>query len=274
MKARINNVTIGYDDFGSGPAVLLLHGLPLNRSMWHSQVKPLVEAGYRVILPDLRGFGDSLKRNDSWDIVHMAEDVVALLKYLGIGRAVIGGIDLGGCVLLNLIDRFPSKVVAAIFVGISARAADLKEKEQSDDFIRRLNEGQRRSVLGSFQILLTSEKGQPEVAARVGQLIEDVDDQALENGIKAMKNRKDYTVRIRSFTLPSLAIGAEEDHFVKTEHTRFMGAALPNGNGLILSDAGHLANLEKAGEFNRCLLDFLSGLTASRPRTESLRQVA
>jgi pimeloyl-ACP methyl ester carboxylesterase len=89
-----------------------------------------------------------------------------------------------------------------------------------------------------------------------------------------MRDRKDYTARIRSFQLPSLVIGAESDHFVKSEHSRFMGAALENGTCLVVPGAGHLVNLEKPGEFNRCLLDFLSRLTEPMQRPGLLSAVA
>jgi hypothetical protein len=93
MKATVNGITLGYDDIGSGPAVVLLHDFPLSRRMWEPQIAPLVAAGYRVIVPDLRGFGESSEAEAACDISVYADDVVALLNYLGIGRAVFGGIE-------------------------------------------------------------------------------------------------------------------------------------------------------------------------------------
>ena len=59
MEAFVNGIRMAYDDVGSGPAVLLIHGFPLCRRMWHPQVGALTAAGYRVVTPDLRGFGAS-----------------------------------------------------------------------------------------------------------------------------------------------------------------------------------------------------------------------
>lgn len=274
MKARINDFTMAYDDFGTGPAIVLLHGLPLNRSMWRSQVQPLVDAGFRVILPDLRGFGESAGRTNPWRIPQLANDVIGLLKFLGIGRAVIGGIDLGGSILLHIVEKFPDRVVAAVFVGTSARAADLREKRFDDELLNKLKEGRRKSVLGSFNVLLSSVERRSDISDSIEKWTSEVDNHTLEEGIRAMRDRKDYTLGIRSFQLPSLVIGAESDHFVKSEHSRFMGAALANGTCLVVPGAGHLVNLEKPGEFNRCLLDFLSRLVAPMQKPGLLSAVA
>jgi pimeloyl-ACP methyl ester carboxylesterase len=122
MKATVNGITLGYDDIGSGPAVVLLHDFPLSRRMWEPQIAPLVAAGYRVIVPDLRGFGESSKAEASCEISVYADDVVALLNYLGIGRAVFGGMSMGGYVLFNLLERFRSRAMAAAFFATRSGA--------------------------------------------------------------------------------------------------------------------------------------------------------
>ena len=81
---------VRYDDAGSGLPVVLIHGFPLNRQMWRPQVRTLVEAGYRVICPDLPGFGESPALEQT-SMSAYSDAVIALLDHLGIGQAVVGG---------------------------------------------------------------------------------------------------------------------------------------------------------------------------------------
>ncbi len=130
MKALINGITIGYDDNGSGPAVCLIHGFPLDRRMWRPQVMTLASAGYRVITPDLRGFGESDATEGPYTMDLYADDLVKLLDHLGIGRAVVGGMSMGGYVLLNLLERHPDRLAAACFIVTRSGADDEAGKER------------------------------------------------------------------------------------------------------------------------------------------------
>src|SRR3954467_14396788 len=84
-----DGVTLSVLDEGEGPAVLLLHGFPDSSYLWRKQVPALLDAGLRVIAPDLRGFGES-DRPDSvvdYGVVHSVRDAIAILDALGIERA-------------------------------------------------------------------------------------------------------------------------------------------------------------------------------------------
>ena len=91
MKDFINGITMAWEDSGAGPAVVLIHGFPLNRRMWHPQVAALTAAGYRVITPDLRGFGESDAPDGPYSMELFGDDVAALLDHLGIECAVVAG---------------------------------------------------------------------------------------------------------------------------------------------------------------------------------------
>lgn len=82
---------MSYDDLGSGSPVVLIHGFPLNRGMWKPQTEVLTQAGFRVIAPDLRGFGETDAPEGPYSMSMFADDIIALLDQLGIDRAVIGG---------------------------------------------------------------------------------------------------------------------------------------------------------------------------------------
>jgi pimeloyl-ACP methyl ester carboxylesterase len=147
MQVSINGTTMAYEDHGAGPAVLLLHGFPFDRSIWKTQIQPLTRAGYRVIAPDLRGFGQGTTSSGNYSLDVLSDDVVGLLNYLGIGRAAMVGVSLGAHVLNTLLKRYPQRVAATVVVDphhrIDGRAeadnADcLPDSENGKDITRRL----------------------------------------------------------------------------------------------------------------------------------------
>jgi pimeloyl-ACP methyl ester carboxylesterase len=120
MKAKIEHVEIDYQEAGCGPAVMVLHDYPSGRDLLATHFKPLVEAGYRVIVT---GLGRGKEAPGA-----RTRDVVALLNYLGIGRAAVIGISRGGYVLLDLMERHPERVAAGSFVVTAAMAREMRRR--------------------------------------------------------------------------------------------------------------------------------------------------
>src|ERR1041385_9516024 len=119
-SAKINYFKLEYTDEGIGRPVVLIHGYPFNRSLWSEQIITLSTA-YRVIAPDLRGFGDSDAVPGTATMDEMAQDVVLLLNHLGIARATICGLSMGGYVALALYKQFPSRFVENVFNATASR---------------------------------------------------------------------------------------------------------------------------------------------------------
>ncbi len=117
----VNGVQLAVDDTGSGPAVLLLHGFPDNRTLWHAQSAALVAAGYRVIAPDLRGFGESSRPLDvaAYRMPVLVADIVGLLDALSLPSAHVVGHDWGAGLAWSLALTEPARVdsLTALSVG-------------------------------------------------------------------------------------------------------------------------------------------------------------
>jgi 3-oxoadipate enol-lactonase len=264
MKATINGINMAWDDNGSGPAVCLIHGFPLDRRMWGPQVMALASAGYRVITPDLRGFGESDAPDSPYAMDLFADDLTALLNHLGIERAVVGGMSMGGYVLLNLLERYPERVAAACFIVTRSGPDDEAAKERRLNLARDVMKFGPRVITEFFtQILFGEEtaRERPELVAEVCRWMVESDSRGLAGGLLAMRGRKDYTPLLGSFRLPALIIGADQDKAVLPEHMRVLAAGLPQHKKCIIPEAGHLANLEQPLAFNNCLLDFLANLS-------------
>src|ERR1044071_6810538 len=106
---RIDDIQMAYTDQGLGRPVVLIHGYPFNRTLWNEQVVALSNS-YRVIAPDLRGLGESDASGGPATMNQMAQDVGLLLNHLGIARATIAGLSMGGYVALAFYKQLPSRV--------------------------------------------------------------------------------------------------------------------------------------------------------------------
>src|SRR3569832_500611 len=94
---RINNINLAYTDTGVGRPIVLIHGYPFNRSLWTEQI-PVLSNSYRIIAPDLRGFGDSDASQDVSTMNRLAADAAELMDHLEVPRATICGLSMGGYV--------------------------------------------------------------------------------------------------------------------------------------------------------------------------------
>jgi pimeloyl-ACP methyl ester carboxylesterase len=138
MKTNLNDVGIRYEDIGNGPAIMVIHDGPSNREIG-MLFAPLAEAGYRVIVTHLDGFGK--KRTSGADLSAYSRNAVALLDFLGIGRAVIFGIGLGGIVLLDILDTSPGRVAGSSLVLGSATADQIRQLTHQLEVNAGLKEG-------------------------------------------------------------------------------------------------------------------------------------
>jgi 3-oxoadipate enol-lactonase len=260
MKAHLNGIFLSYGDQGSGPAVILLHGFPLTRSMWEPQQEALVQAGFRLVTPDLRGFGESDAPEGPYSMSLFADDIIALLDYLEIDRAVIGGMSMGGYILLNLLERYPERVVAACFITTRSTSDSEAAKAGRLALLERTKRNGTRTVAElSTATLLAGEtlERNPELVNTVYRWMTSADIKGIEGALHALLDRKDYTSLLVYFDLPTLVIGADQDSAVQPEDLRILVEGLPNSELCVIPRAGHMANLEQPEAFNNCLLRFL-----------------
>ncbi|KIH76164.1 Pimeloyl-ACP methyl ester carboxylesterase [Geoalkalibacter ferrihydriticus] len=260
MHTTINNLRIAYTDEGSGPAVVLIHGFPLSRAMWQPQVAALSAAGFRVVAPDLRGFGDSEAPREGYSMDQFADDIVALMNHLGIGRAVVGGMSMGGYILLNLLKRHPRKVAGAAFLLTRCNADDAAGKTRRAELAAKVRAGERALVEKAFADILFAPrtlKEQPQIVDTVRSWIQKTSIAGLAGSLEAMAQRPDYCARLGEFDHPALVMGADDDQIVPPETIGPFATALPNSTSCVIPGAGHMANLEQPQSVNACLLKFV-----------------
>lgn len=125
LRLTVNGLHMHVRSVGQGPPVVLLHGFPDTHMVWRKQVAPLVKAGYRVLAPDLRGYGqsDAPTAVSAYRLEHVCSDVLAMLDALGIGKARVVGHDWGALVGWMLCIDAPQRIEQYVALSVGHPAA-------------------------------------------------------------------------------------------------------------------------------------------------------
>lgn len=260
--------TLAY--FDSAPAdrtarvLLLIHAFPLGAGMWEGQVQALPE-GWRLIAPDLRGFGGSTiaEPDDNPSIDDYAQDVVDVLRELRLESAVIGGLSMGGYVTMGVLRRAAAMAQAVILADTRATADTPAGRASRRGMLALLDRegpsGVARDMMPKLLGETTLEK-RPEVEPFVRRLIKQQSPAAIRGAVQRMMSRPDSMAVIEALTVPTLIIAGDEDLLTPPDDAREMAAANPRAEFVVLPQSGHLANLEQPHLFNTALNGFLSRL--------------
>jgi len=265
MQATINGIKLAFDDIGRGPAVILLHGFPFNRQMWSPQINALAENGFRVIAPDLRGFGESEAGDKPFSIRTFADDVNRLMKYLGIGRAVLVGMSLGGEVVLELLRLHPRKVVATSILSPVMPPSNAEEQIRYLNFAELVREGHHQTAIDGFCQWLLPGELQNEMAEQTRQLMETVNLQTLSKGMSFCADHQKWVERGERHTTPTLVVSGENDPLSSPKQAKTMTKLLPIGRHHVIPEAGHLFNMEVPDDLNQYLVEFLCEVSDYKP---------
>lgn len=254
---------IAFEEHGKGHPIILLHAFPLSRRMWRRQFDSLVKANYRVIAPDLRGFGESSNFADINSMEAMAQDVAELTDNLKIEKAVIGGLSMGGYVAFNFFRLFPRKAAALVLCDTNS-AADTDEKRESRfEMIEKIEEQGSQALIENMLPGLVSDftkSNNNKLMNALEQMFADADRQALIAALRGMAERESQDELLKSIDIPTLLIFGEEDSVTDLAVADSMKNRIPASRLSVVKNAGHYSNLEQPEQFNDVLLNFLSGV--------------
>lgn len=265
---HIGSRTIAYLDSTPGQkelrALVLLHAFPIGANLWEPQMRS-IPAGWRLITPDLRGFGGSTEL-DSLSALSMADyadDVVDLLQELGIARAVIGGCSMGGYAALALYASAPELFEGLILANTRAGADSPEARANRRNMLALVDRegpsGISREMMPKLLGKGTQETN-PAAEATVRRLIKQQSPIAIRSAIHRMMHRVDSVPLLAQVSVPTLVITGEEDEMIPVDESRRMAGAIPGAKLVIIPNAGHLANLEQPDAFNNALSTFLTTL--------------
>jgi pimeloyl-ACP methyl ester carboxylesterase len=251
-------------DVGGGTPLLLLHAFPLSSAMWLAQREGLA-ARFRVLTPDMRGFGGSPLGTEEPSVDAMADDVAALLDDKGIDRAIIGGHSMGGYVALAFCRRHPDRVLGVVLAGTKAtqdtgeaRAERLRaaERIEAEESVSVLLDGLLPRLVGP-----TTMSQRALVYGRVRGLVQSAPPTAAAWAQRAMAGRPDSLGALADFRAPTLVLRGAEDAIVTEDDARAMTDGLPNAELIMIPGSGHLAAVEQPQLFNDAVTEFGAALT-------------
>lgn len=261
MIALVADTEIAYDDVGSGLPVVFLHAFPLNRTMWDPQVGALL-AECRCIPIDLRGFGESMIA-PPYTMSRYADDVIGVLDVLQIERAVIVGLSMGGYIAFELLRRHRHRVRGLVLANTRATADDADGAARRRELIR-LAQTQGSTAVANVQIAgvvgKTTREKRPDIYDATHREMAQSEPEAIVGALEAMLARPDSTPLLGGIDVPTLVVGGEEDAITPPKTMRALHAAIPGSRLEIITQAGHLSNLERPAAFNTVVSEFLGSL--------------
>lgn len=258
-KARVRGVEIAYDDRGSGPSVVLLHGYPFSRSMWREQVEELKQT-HRVVIPDLRGHGESAVTPAPATMQDMALDVAAIMETLNISRATVGGLSMGGYVALAFYRLFPLRVRSLVLADTRAQADTEEGKQnravQAEKALKEGMEGIADALLPKLLAPETVAK-RPDIVKRVREMMVKTEPEGAAAALHGMAQRQDQTAFLSRIISPTLIMVGREDSLAPVADAEIMHREIGGSRLVIIEGAAHVPNIERPEEFNRAFVKFL-----------------
>jgi 3-oxoadipate enol-lactonase len=265
MKAlSVRGTELWYVDRGSGSPLLLVHGFPLDHTMWAGQIEGL-SSQCRVVAPDLRGFGRSRgKGDDKVTMADFADDLAALLDGLGIGEPVVFcGLSMGGYIALQFWRRHAARLRGLILcdtrAAADAPAAAAARAVMADRVLREgpapLVETMLPKVLGE-----TTRRQRPDLVEAVRRVMMGADPRAIAAATRGMAERPDMTASLPRIRCPALVVVGSEDVASPPAEMRGLVEAIPGAKFVEIPAAGHLAPLENPSAVSAAIAEFLANL--------------
>ncbi|WIX83129.1 alpha/beta fold hydrolase [Amycolatopsis carbonis] len=263
-----HGAVLTYDDRGtSEPALLLVHGHPFNRSMWHPQTEHFAERGFRVVVPDLRGYGESTGPAVT-SLKDFAHDLIALADHLGLATFVLGGLSMGGQIAMQTIADHPQRVQALLLADTFPTAETPEGRRNRRAAAGRVEKEGMRDYATELLPKMVSPRTRAknaEVTEHVFTMMRTSAPAGAAAALRARALRPDYRVTLEQVEVPTLVTVGSEDEFTPVADAQLMHRLVAGSALAVLEGAGHLPNLESAAEFNDVFGRFLNPL---RPRPD------
>ncbi len=251
-------------DEGTGPVIVLLHAYPCDLHLFDAQAAALVAAGWRVVRPDLPGFGQSLPTDEPPSMAAMAEQVLGTLTAIGLDNFVLAGLSMGGYAAMEILRQQGERVRALILMDTKATADSEAAAAVREETARKaLAEGSLGPLADAMLAGLlgqTSRNDRPHVVDRTLAWITQTPAASAAWAQRAMAGRPDSLADLSRFEGPALVVMGEEDALANRAEHVLMADALPNGSLVVIPVAGHLSAVERPDELSEALVRFVAGL--------------
>lgn len=258
QRFTVRGAELAVEVQGSGPAILFIHGYPLDHTIWRHQVDQL--DGFRRIAPDLRGMGQSAAPDLGYSMSTYAEDLAGVLEALGEESAVLCGLSMGGYIAFEFLRRWPDRVRGLILMDTRAEADSAQGRAGREAQMTLARDQGAGAVAEAMLPKLVAADAAPAVRERVRAMIAATPVAGVVGALTAMRDRADSTVLLPELgRMPVLVVTGAEDAIIPPAEARRLADAIPGAEFREVAGAGHLPCLEQPEATTRVLREFLAG---------------
>ena len=264
MRVRAGGIMLACDDIGEGEAVLFVHGFPHHRALWAPQMRTL-RTRCRCIAPDLRGFGESAVA-PPYSMDRYADDLARLLAALGVERATVVGLSMGGYIALAFWRRHAAHVRALVLADTRAGADDAAARARRLELAALARERGAEAVADAMLPGMagkSTRERQPELMAALRAMLASAPVDGIVGALQAMMERPDSTPTLATITVPTLVIVGDEDVLTPPAEAERLHAGIAGSRLAVIPGAGHVSNLERPSAFTAVTCELLESLAAT-----------
>ena len=250
QKVNVNGIELAYTRHGEGTPLALLHGYPLDGSIW-SEVIPLLQHRYDLIVPDLRGFGESTTVDEPYTMNTFASDIAGILDHLGIEQTALAGHSMSGYIALAFAGLFPDRVRGLGLVSSQALSDSPERKQGRYDTATQVARKGIKVVVEAMTPKFTSDE---RVRAFAQTVMEQQKPVGIIGALKAMAEREDTTPLLPAFKFPVVIVHGDADALIPVDRAREAKNLVPHACILELKGVGHLPMMESPDETAKALM--------------------
>jgi 3-oxoadipate enol-lactonase len=256
---RSDGAEIFYEIRGNGPPVVLLHPFPCHREFWNP-VAAALESRYRLILPDLRGHGDSEIGEGPALMPKHASDIVRVLDAAGIGKAVFIGCSIGGYILFEFWRRFRARVTSLALCDTRPQADTAEARAnrlKAADAV--LEQGTEPFVETMIPKLMgrTTVTARPDLVDGARAMMRKMSAEDISQVQRGMAERPDSVGDLKNINVPTLIVIGEEDVLSTAADGELMRQNIAGSQLKVIPKAGHYAPWEQSELVGKILRQFL-----------------
>jgi 3-oxoadipate enol-lactonase len=260
-RVRSGDAEIAYEILGDGPPIVLLHPFPTQHTLWLPAAEALTSR-YRVILPDLRGHGESSAGEGPGEMEKHAADVARVLDDAGVGRAVLVGWSIGGYILFECWRRYPERIVG---IGLCNTRPQADTAEGRAVRLRAAADVMERGTEAYLDTLIpklfgqTSHDMRPDRVASARAIMR-MPPKHIAQVQEGMASRPDSVPTLSSIHVPTLIVMGEEDVLASAADGELMRQRITGSELRVVAKTGHYTAWERPDEAGRLLRQFADGL--------------
>lgn len=264
----MKNVTANGHEFsifdeGTGAPIVFVHGFPLNHTMWQGQLDVFADS-YRVIAPDLRGFGNSGVIEGTVTMEQFADDLNAILDSLGVTEPITYcGLSMGGYIGWEFLRKYGRRIKSLILCDTRAAADSSEEIKNRHGMAEKVLLFGPEPAVRTMLPKLVSEKTnaeRPDVLKQLREMIVGSNKRSISAALLGMAQRSDSTAMLPTITTPTLVLVGAEDQLTPALEVKQMADAIPEAEFVEISETGHMAPMEDPQTVNDAMTRFLESL--------------